>query len=85
MKSTAVVLIDAERSSMSTLGDELATTPGVSRVWSVTGDWDFVAVLELDGHAELRSVLADQIQANPGVLRTQTLVALDRYDGGAAT
>lgn len=84
MKSTAVVLIDAERASMTTLGDELARVPGVVSVYGVTGDWDFVAVLELDTHAELRTVLAEHIQANPGVLRTHTLVALDRYDGGDA-
>ncbi len=84
MKSTAVVLIDAERSSMSTLGDELAALSGVSTVYGVTGDWDFVALLELDTHADLRRVLAEDIQANPGVQRTQTLVALDRYDGAGA-
>ncbi len=85
MKPTAVILIDAERSAMTTLGEELAKIDAVETVYGVTGEWDFVALMRLDTHAELRHVLADQIQTLPGVARTQTLVALDRYTGDDGT
>lgn len=81
MKPTAVILIDAERSAMTTLGAALAKVGAVETVYGVTGDWDFVALMKLDSHAELRRVLAEEIQTLPGVARTQTLVALDRYTG----
>ena len=42
---TAVVLIRAEKGALPKLGEELAAIPGVSEVYSVTGDVDFVAMI----------------------------------------
>ena len=78
MSAHAIVLIEAERASMFTLGSELIAVAGVVSVYGVTGEWDFVATVEVEQHDQLRSVV-EQIQANTGVARTQTLVALDVY------
>ena len=43
----AIVLIQAERSALATLGGELADIEGVAEAYSVTGEWDFVAILRL--------------------------------------
>ena len=43
----AIVLIEAEQSALSTLGGELADIDGVAEAYSVTGEWDFVAILRL--------------------------------------
>jgi DNA-binding Lrp family transcriptional regulator len=40
----AIVLIEAERSALATLGGELAGIDGVAEAYSVTGEWDFVAI-----------------------------------------
>jgi DNA-binding Lrp family transcriptional regulator len=77
----AVILIEAERTAMPTLGAELAEVPGVSSVYGVTGEWDFVVTVEVDNHSKLRAVITGQLQTLDGVVRTQTLVALDTYDG----
>jgi len=42
---TAVVLITAEKGALPTLGEALAAVDGVSEVYSVTGDFDFVAMV----------------------------------------
>ncbi len=86
MTAHALVLIEAERSAMSKLGPRLAKIDGVTQVHSVTGEWDFVAVVGVGEHAKLGEVITAGIQALDGVARTQTLVALDTYDGagGAA-
>jgi DNA-binding Lrp family transcriptional regulator len=41
----AIVLIEAERDAMLTLGGALADLPGVAEAYSVTGEWDFVAII----------------------------------------
>src|SRR2546428_12880233 len=41
---TAIVLIEAERSAIAKLGPALADVPGVAEAYSVTGEFDFVAV-----------------------------------------
>ena len=81
MNASAVVLIEAERTAMQTLGAELAALPGVQRVFGVTGEWDFVVTIDVDAHSKLRSVITETLGSIDGVARTQTLVALDTYEG----
>jgi DNA-binding Lrp family transcriptional regulator len=75
----AIVLIQAERSALSTLGGALADIDGVAEAYSVTGDWDFVAILRLRDAEQLASVVTGQISQLPGLARTQTMVAFEAY------
>jgi DNA-binding Lrp family transcriptional regulator len=75
----AVVLIGADRSALATLGGELADIDGVAEAYSVTGEWDFVAILRLREHDELAQVVTSRIAALSGVKRTQTMVAFEVY------
>ena len=75
----AIVLIQAERSALETLGEELADIEGVAEAYSVTGDWDFVAILRLREHDELARVVTGEISQRGGVIRTHTLVAFEVY------
>jgi DNA-binding Lrp family transcriptional regulator len=75
----AIVLMQAERSALATLGGDLADIEGVAEAYSVTGDWDFVAILRLREHDELAKVVTGQISQLSGVLRTQTMVAFEVY------
>jgi DNA-binding Lrp family transcriptional regulator len=75
----AIVLVEAERSAMATLGPELAALDGVGGVYSVTGEWDFVAVVHVKRHEDLRDVVTAGIATLPGVARTQTMVAFEVF------
>jgi len=75
----AIVLIQAERSALATLGGELADIEGVAEAYSVTGEWDFVAVLRLREHQQLAQVVTGSISQLSGVLRTSTMVAFEVY------
>ncbi len=75
----AIVLIEAERSALATLGGELAGIEGVAEAYSVTGEWDFVAILRLREHDQLAQVVTGQISQLPGINRTQTMVAFEAY------
>jgi DNA-binding Lrp family transcriptional regulator len=75
----AVVLIEAERDALSTLGGALADTEGVAEAYSVTGKWDFVAIVRVPDHEQLADVVTGQVGALPGVVRTQTMVAFAAY------
>lgn len=83
MSARALVLVEAERSAMLTLGGSIAAIPGVTEVYGVTGEWDFVAVVAVDSHSKLGEVVTVRIAGLDGVARTQTLVALDTYRGSA--
>jgi DNA-binding Lrp family transcriptional regulator len=75
----AVVLIKAERDAMSTLGGQLADIDGVAEAYSVTGEWDFVAIIRVPRHEQLADVVMGQLVRLPGVLQTQTLVAFEAF------
>lgn len=75
----AIVLIQAERSSLAVLGGELADIDGVAEAYSVTGDWDFAAILRLRTQDQLARVVTAKISQLPGVVKTQTMVAFEVY------
>jgi len=75
----AVVLIAAERTALPTLGGILADVEGVAEAYSVTGDWDFVAIVRLREHERLADVVTGQIGQLEGVTRTQTMVAFEAF------
>ena len=75
----AVVLIESERNALSTLGNDLADIEGVAEAYSVTGEWDFVAIVRVPHHEQLADVVTGQIGCLPGVVRTQTMVAFAAY------
>jgi DNA-binding Lrp family transcriptional regulator len=75
----AVVLIQADRTALSTLGGALADVVGVAEAYSVTGEWDFVAIVRVRQHEQLADVVAGQIGQLQGVLRTHTMVAFEAY------
>lgn len=72
---TAVVLITAEKGALPTLGEDLAAIPGVSEVYSVTGDFDFIAMVRARQHEELADIVTGRIAQAAGVARTHTHVA----------
>ena len=76
---TAVVLIKAEKGSLPKLGEDLAAIPGVSEVYSVTGDIDFIAMVRAKEHEDLAEIVTRRIAQTAGVARTETHVAFKAF------
>ena len=76
---TAVILIKASRAALGTLGPQLADTPGVAEVYTVTGEWDFVAMVRVREHDELAHVVTKELARLDGVERTNTMVAFQQF------
>jgi DNA-binding Lrp family transcriptional regulator len=77
--TTAVVLIEAERDALQTLGGQLADLDGVAVAYSVTGVWVFVAIIRVPRHEMLADVVTGELVKLPGVSRTQTMVAFEVF------
>jgi len=75
----AVVLIKAARSALSGLGDRLADVEGVSEAYSVTGAWDFVAIVRVGEHDELADLVTGRLSRLDGIERTYTMVAFQVF------
>ena len=75
----AIVLIEAEREAISTLGGELADVEGVAEAYSVTGEWDFVAMLRVRNPEEVAEVVTGRFAGLAGIRRTHTMVAFEVF------
>ena len=75
----AVVLIKAERGALPGLGERLADVEGVAEAYSVTGEYDLVAMVRVAEHDDLADVVTHGIAQLPGITRTHTLVAFRAY------
>ena len=75
----AIVLIEAERSAMPTLGGRLADVEGVAEAYSVTGEWDFAAILRVRRPEELATLVTTGLAQIEGIERTHTMVAFEVF------
>jgi DNA-binding Lrp family transcriptional regulator len=75
----AIVLIEAERAAIRTLGGALADVEGVAEAYSVTGEWDFVAILRVRNPEEVAEVVTGRLADLKGIKRTHTLVAFEVF------
>ena len=75
----AIVLIKAGHDSLDGLGEVLADVDGVAEAYSVTGEWDFVAMVRVSETERLADVVAAGLAKLPGIERTHTMVAFEVY------
>jgi DNA-binding Lrp family transcriptional regulator len=76
---TAVILVKSTRDGLTRLGPELADVEGVAEVYTVTGEWDFVAMVRVREHDDLAKVVTQRLTRLDGIERTQTMVAFQQF------
>lgn len=76
---TAVILVKSSREGLANLGPKLADVAGIAEVYTVTGEWDFVAIARVREHDELASVVTHDLAKLDGIERTQTMVAFQQF------
>jgi DNA-binding Lrp family transcriptional regulator len=76
---TAFILVKANRQGLTQLGSELAAVEGVAEVYTVTGEWDFIAIVRVREHDDLAKVVTQHLTRLDGVERTQTMVAFQQF------
>jgi DNA-binding Lrp family transcriptional regulator len=76
---TAIVLIKADIQRVPEVAEMIAQFPQVSEVYSVTGEFDLVAIIRVRAHEELADVIPGGLNKVPGVIQTETHVAFRAY------
>ena len=76
---TTIVLIRAEPASLPKTAQRLAEIDGVTDVYSVSGDWDLVAIVRVPQYDQIAHVVTEVFPTVPGIQRTQTLTAFRAY------
>lgn len=76
---TAIVLIKADVAAIPETAEAIAQLPAVSEVYSVTGEFDLVAIVRVRAHDELSDVIPGSVNKVPGVTHTETHIAFRAY------
>ena len=76
---TAIVLVKAEVASIPELAEKIAELDGVSEVYSVTGEFDLIALVRVRAHDDLADVIPGRLNKMTGVRHTETHVAFRTY------
>ena len=76
---TAIVLIKCDVARIPETAQTIAQMPAVSEVYSVTGEFDLVALVRVRAHEELGDVIPGTVNKVPGVTHTETHIAFRTY------
>ena len=76
---TTIVLIKADPRQIPQCAAKLAGIDGVTEVYSVSGEWDLVAIVRVAEYAQIAEVITEKFPDVPGLIRTQTLTAFRAY------
>jgi DNA-binding Lrp family transcriptional regulator len=76
---SAVVLINVQRGQVNATAQSLLEIEGVAEVYSVTGEYDLVALLRLQQYEDLAEVVTTRLVHLPAITKTNTLMAFQCY------
>jgi DNA-binding Lrp family transcriptional regulator len=76
---TAIVLIKADVARIPETAETIAAMPAVTEVYSVTGEFDLVALVRVRSHEELADVIPGSLNKVSGVTHTETHIAFRTY------
>lgn len=76
---TAFVFINADVHRIPEVAEAVSDLPGVSEVYSVTGEFDLIAIVRVREHDHLAESIPAGINKVAGILRTETHVAFRVY------
>lgn len=76
---TAIVQIRCSRDLIPQTAEAIADVPGVAEVYSVSGDYDLMAIIKVKHYDDIAGVVTEQMVRIPGIVRTNTISAFRVY------
>ena len=76
---TAIVLIQCEVGKVHSVSEALVDLEGVGEVYSISGDYDILAIIRLKEYDQMAKVVSEDIAGVPGITRTNTHMAFRCY------
>ena len=75
----AFVLVNISEKNIRKIATDLIEVNGVTEVYPVAGEYDFLVVIRVEDNVTLSQIITDEIIHKDGVRHTKTLFALDVY------
>jgi DNA-binding Lrp family transcriptional regulator len=76
---TSIILMNVERSKINEVAELLESMPGISEVYSVSGNYDLVAIVRVATNEELAQLVTQKMHAIKAIQKTETMLAFKAY------
>ncbi|MDX9714250.1 MAG: Lrp/AsnC ligand binding domain-containing protein [Dissulfurispiraceae bacterium] len=76
---TSIILINAERHKINDVAEYLAGMKEISEVFSVSGNYDLIAIVRVEKNDDLAALVTEQLLKIEGIEKTDTLLAFRAY------
>ncbi len=76
---TAIILMNVKRAEINATAEKLAETNGISEVYSVSGNYDLVAVARIKTNDDLADLVTNKLHAIDEILKTESMLAFKAY------
>ncbi len=76
---TSIILINTERTKNNEVADQLAEMDGVSEVYSVSGNYDLVAIIRVKSNDDLANLVTNKLLNIDSILKSETMLAFKAF------
>jgi DNA-binding Lrp family transcriptional regulator len=70
-----MILINTERRQVAAVAEALVEIDGISEVYSVSGNYDLVAIIRVAANEDLAELVTGKMVAVEGIVKTETMLA----------
>jgi DNA-binding Lrp family transcriptional regulator len=72
---TSILLINAERTKINQVAQEVAAIKGISEVYSVSGKYDIIAIVRVKTNDDLADLVTKKLIKVESIIKTETNLA----------
>lgn len=76
---TSIILLNVERTKINEVAEILAGMKSISEVYSVSGNYDLVAIVRVRSNEELADLVTNHLLKIDSILKTETMLAFQAF------
>ncbi len=76
---TSIILINAERTKINEVAEQIAGLNGISEVYSVSGNYDLIAIARVASNEELADLVTKKLLGINFILKSETMLAFKAF------
>jgi DNA-binding Lrp family transcriptional regulator len=76
---TSIILMNVERSKINEVAEKLEGTAGISEVYSVSGNYDLIAIVRVPTNDDLANLVTEKMHSIKEIQQTETMLAFKAY------
>ena len=76
---TSIILINTERTKINEVAEQLAEMKGISEVYSVSGNYDLIALVRVKSNDDLANLVTKKLLSIDSILKSETMLAFKAF------